>query len=150
MAAQLDLTERDEETLTLAAYLHDVGMRELEYQRIYRMERPGDVERRMYHRHPSLGARIVENSEYPGPLAGAILHHHERWDGKGYPQKLAGRAIPLFSRIIHLAEVYDVLTSSSSYRRPVARDAALELIRAEAGKQFDPDLVPVLEQVTRG
>ncbi len=146
MAASLHLSDNEEELVTLAAYLHDVGMRELDYPRVYRMERPGELERRLYQRHPVIGARIVESITFPGDLTGAIRHHHERWDGAGYPHRLAGRGIPLASRIIHVAEVYDVLTSTSSYRRPVGRKAALEAIRSEAGRQFDPDLVGVLEE----
>lgn len=149
LAAALRLGEDEEELVTVAAYLHDVGMRELDYARTYRMERPGDAERRLYQRHPVVGARIVESAEFPGDLAAAIRAHHERWDGKGYPGRTAGDAIPLASRIIHIAEVYDVLTSPSSYRRTIGRDAALDLIRGEAGKQFDPALVPVLEEVVR-
>jgi putative nucleotidyltransferase with HDIG domain len=149
MVAALHLPENDEELITVAAYLHDVGMRELEYARVYRMERPGEQERRLYQRHPVVGARIVEAAEFPGDLAGAIRYHHERWDGAGYPQHLAGRNIPFPSRIIHIAEVYDVLTSPSSYRRPASRDAALDVMRAEAGKQFDPDLIPILAEVVR-
>jgi len=146
MAVILRLGDADEELVTLAGYLHDVGMRELDYSRVYRMERPGDIERRLYQRHPVIGARLVEAITFPSDLAGAIRHHHERWDGTGYPHRLAGNSIPLASRIVQLAEVYDVLTSTSSYRRPIGRVAALDTIRAEAGRQFDPDLVGVLEQ----
>jgi putative nucleotidyltransferase with HDIG domain len=149
IAVALRLSEAEEELVTVAAYLHDVGMRELDYARIYRLERPGEVERRLFQRHPVLGARIVEAGEFPGDLAGAIRHHHERWDGNGYPHRFAGRNIPLASRIIHIAEVYDVLTSASSYRRTASREAALDVIRGEAGKQFDRDLVPVLEEIIR-
>jgi len=149
MAAALHLADDLDELVTVAAYLHDVGMRELDYARAYRLERPGEAEQRLYHRHPVVGARIVEASEFPGDLAGAIRHHHERWDGGGYPQHLAGRTIPHASRIIHLAEVYDVLTSPSSYRHPLPREAALDAIRAEAGRQFDPELVPVLVEAVR-
>ena len=149
MAAALHLSDEEEELVTVAAYLHDVGMRELEYSRVYRMDHPGEQERRLYQRHPVVGARIVETAEFPGDLAGAIRYHHERWDGTGYPQRLAGRNIPLPSRIIHIAEVYDVLTSPASYRRPAGRETALEMIRAQAGTQFDPDLVPLLAEVVR-
>ena len=148
MAALLRLPESEEEVVTLAAYLHDIGMRELDYARAYRLDRPGEIERRLYQRHPVIGARIVESIAFPGDLAGAIRHHHERWDGAGYPHRLAGAAIPLASRVIHLAEVYDVLTSTSSYRRPIGRKAALETLRAESGRQFDPELVGVLEEAT--
>jgi len=147
MAMALGLAEEEEELITVAGYLHDVGMREPELARIYRAERIGEVERRLFRRHATVGARIVEDSEFPGGLAAAIRHHHERWDGEGYPDRLRGDAIPLASRIVHLAEVYDVLTSAESYRRPMRRDAALTAIREEAGKQFDPTLVPVLEAV---
>ncbi len=146
MAAVLHLPDDQEELVTVAAYLHDVGMRELDYARVYRLERPGEAEHRLFQRHPVVGARIVEAGEFPRDLPGAIRHHHERWDGGGYPQRLAGRMIPLPSRVIHLAEVYDVLTSPSSYRRPMSRDAALETMRAEAGRQFDPELLPVLAE----
>jgi len=146
MAQELGLSEEEEELVTLTGYLHDLGMRELDYQRIYRLDRPMEAERRLYQRHPVVGARILEASAFPG-LAEAVRHHHERWDGTGYPQRLAGPAIPLASRIVHLAEVYDVLTSPSSYKRPVSRDQALALIEKEAGKQFDPELVPVLAKV---
>jgi putative nucleotidyltransferase with HDIG domain len=149
LAAALRLSEKEEELITVAAYLHDVGMRELDYARVYRIDRPGEPERQLFLRHPEVGARIVENTAFPGELAAAILHHHERWDGRGYPKRLAGRNIPLVSRIIHIAEVYDVLTSPTSYRRPAGRDNALSVIRAEAGRQFDPDLVPVLAEVVR-
>ncbi len=147
MAVQLGLGAAEEELVTVAGYLHDVGMRELEYARIYRATHIGEVEMRLFRRHPVVGARIVEDSEFPGGLAAAIRHHHERWDGNGYPDRLRSDAIPLASRIIHLAEVYDVLTSPHSYRKPVPRNAALAAIREEAGAQFDPALVPVLEAV---
>jgi putative nucleotidyltransferase with HDIG domain len=146
MAVLLGLSEEEEEAVALAAYLHDVGMRELDYQRLYRMGSPGDVERRQYQRHPALGARMAEHAGFPRHITQAILHHHERWDGTGYPHRVAGRDVPLASRIIHLAEVFDVLTSATSYRRPVSREAALAILRAEAGHQFDPDLLPVLNR----
>lgn len=146
MAQELGLNDDEEELVTLAGYLHDVGMRELDYQRIYRLEKPPEMERRLYQRHPVVGARILEETAYPG-LAEAVRHHHERWDGSGYPQRLSGPAIPLASRIVHLAEVWDVLTSPASYKRPVSREQAVQIIEREAGKQFDPNLVPVLLKV---
>jgi len=149
MAVALKLHEEEEELVTVGGYLHDVGMRELDYPRLYRLEQPAEADKRTYRRHPVVGARIVESAEFPGNLAAAIRHHHERWDGSGYPDRLVGRQIPLASRIIHLAEVFDVLTSPASYRRPLAREAALEVIRRESGRQFDPELVPLLQEAAR-
>ncbi len=149
MSASLGLDEETEELVTVAAYLHDVGMRELEYGRLYRLDRPSEADRRAYQRHPTVGAHILEESGFPGDLSGAVRHHHERWDGTGYPDRLAGGAIPLASRIIHLCEVFDALTSPSSYRPALGQDTALSRIRNEAGRQFDPELVPVLERVVR-
>lgn len=148
MATIVGVSAADEELITVAAYLHDVGLRELDYARLHRLENPNEGDRRMFRRHPVVGARIVASAEFPSDLPGTIRHHHERWDGSGYPDRLGGRAIPFASRVIHLAEVYDTLTSSSSYRRPVHREAALTIIRAEAGKQFDPDLIPALEEAS--
>ncbi|MFI5142859.1 MAG: HD domain-containing phosphohydrolase [Thermoanaerobaculales bacterium] len=148
IASVLHLRDDEEELLTIAAYLHDLGMRELDYARVYRMG-PGEVERRLFQRHPVVGARILEGTAFPGELPVAVRHHHERWDGGGYPQRLAGRNIPRSSRIIHLAEVYDTLTSASSYKRPVGRESALEIIRSEAGTQFDPELIPALEEAVQ-
>jgi putative nucleotidyltransferase with HDIG domain len=147
LAAAVALSEADEELAVVGGYLHDVGMRELDYARLYRFDNPGEGERRVYRRHPLVGAQLLAGTEFPGDLAGVVRHHHERWDGAGYPDRLAGATIPLASRIIHLAEVYDVLTSTASYRRPVPRDEALRIIRAEAGKQFDPELVHTLQEL---
>lgn len=148
MATIIGVSAADEELVTVGAYLHDVGLRELDYARLHRLENPGEADRRTFRRHPVVGARIVASAEFPGDLAGTIRHHHERWDGSGYPDRLGGRAIPFPSRLIHLAEVYDTLTSQASYRRPVTREAALATIRAEAGRQFDPDLIPALEEAS--
>ena len=148
MATIIGVSAAEEELITVAAFLHDVGLRELDYARLHRVERPSEADRRTFRRHPVVGAGIVGSSEFPGDLADVIRHHHERWDGSGYPDRLGGRAIPFASRVIHLAEVYDTLTSPSSYRRPVAQDAALSIIRAEAGRQFDPDLIPALEEAS--
>jgi HD-GYP domain-containing protein (c-di-GMP phosphodiesterase class II) len=73
-----------------------------------------------------------------------VLHHHERFDGTGYPEKIAGDQIPLESRIIAIAEAFDSMTSQSSYQPAIPIEEALRLIEAGAGKQFDPEIVPHL------
>lgn len=146
LAAALGEDDETVEAAAVAGLLHDVGMRELDYERLYRHPTPGPTERRLYNRHPLIGEQILGEAGLP-VVAQAVRHHHERWDGGGYPDRLQGPAIPLLSRIVHAAEVYDVLTSEGSYRRPVDRREALRIMRSAAGHQFDPEVIRVLEGV---
>jgi HD-GYP domain-containing protein (c-di-GMP phosphodiesterase class II) len=82
-------------------------------------------------------------------IASAIRHHHERWDGNGYPDRLARESIPLLSRLVHVAEVFDVLSSPARYRPTVSRERALEIISRTAGHQFDPQVVEALHKVVQ-
>jgi len=81
------------------------------------------------------------------PIAESILLHHERWNGNGYPQGLKGDAIPLLSRIIAIADTYDVLVDGRTYKKPIAKKEALNEIKKGAGYQFDPHLVEVFLRV---
>ncbi len=146
LAAALGEDETTLEGAALAGWLHDVGLRELDYDRLYRHPEPGPTERRLYTRHPLIGERILAQAGLP-LIAEAVRHHHERWDGGGYPDRLQGEAIPKLSRIVHVAEVYDVLTSDGSYRRPVGKSEALGVLRSAAGHQFDPQVVRALGDV---
>ena len=87
------------------------------------------------------GARLVRRIEGYGPVADIIISHHERVDGKGYPHGVAGDEIPLGSRIISVADTYDVMTSRDSYRRPVSSEAAIVELRRVSGSQLDPEVV---------
>jgi response regulator RpfG family c-di-GMP phosphodiesterase len=80
-------------------------------------------------------------------VADGILHHHERWDGKGYPNGKSGRDIPFFARLIALAEAYDAITSTRPHRQSLSPAAALEILRKEAGTQFDPLAIEALVAV---
>jgi len=133
------------EEAALAGLVHDVGMRRLDYERLYRHPAPGPEEKRRYTEHVVLGEQIV-NDMGLDRVARAVRHHHERWDGSGYPDRIAGEAIPSLSRIIHVAEVYDVLTNRASYRRPVSTQRALEIMAGARG-QFEPRLVDVLATI---
>jgi HD-GYP domain-containing protein (c-di-GMP phosphodiesterase class II) len=97
----------------------------------------------MLERHPQIGFRMLESLGVQ-PVAEWVLHHHERWDGAGYPNRLAGDQIPLAARIILVADAYDAMTSDRDYRQAVTpRDALAELERC-AGTQFDPAVVKAL------
>lgn len=145
MARWLRLGDEEAEDAALAGWLHDVGMRELDYDRLYRHPAPGAEERRRYTQHVTVGERILRGVGMEN-VADAIRHHHERWDGQGYPDRLAAEAIPPLARLLHVAEVYDVLTGSHSYRRPVGSERALAVLRSGVNSQFDPAMVDALAE----
>jgi HD-GYP domain-containing protein (c-di-GMP phosphodiesterase class II) len=100
--------------------------------------------------HPVLGAELISRVEGLGPAVGWIRHSHENWDGTGFPDGLAGDAIPLGSRIIHVADAYASMTSRRSYRDGMSREAALEELQRGAGTQFDPACVEALDSHLSG
>ena len=139
-ARVLDLPVAQIETVRLAALVHDVGMRLLDYERLYRRPSLNPEELRGLHEHPVVGAALVE------PLLGAdvaqaVLRHHERVDGKGYPSRMSGQQIPLASRVLQIADAWVAMTSVQSYQTPVERDKAAARLREGAGSQFDAVLV---------
>jgi hypothetical protein len=127
------------ENVRLAALVHDVGMRLLDFERLYRRPNLTTEELRGLAEHPIVGAALVE------PLLGvdvaqAVLRHHERVDGKGYPSRMAGAQIPLASRIIQICDAWVVMTTPNSYQPPISYDEAATRIRDGAGTQFDAEL----------
>ena len=112
------------------------------------LRKPDDLseaERLILERHPQIGYRMLESLGVQ-PVAEWVLHHHERWDGAGYPNRLAGDQIPLGARIIFVADAYDAMTSDRAYSQSMSqRDALAELERC-AGTQFDPAVVRALAE----
>jgi HD-GYP domain-containing protein (c-di-GMP phosphodiesterase class II) len=96
--------------------------------------------------HAAAGAEIVASVEGLEPIVAWIRHSHERMDGRGYPDGLAGDAIPQASRILLVADAFDAMTSDRTYRRALSHDTALEELRRHAGTQFDPLCVTALEE----
>lgn len=133
--------------IVTAARVHDlgkVGIPDLSFKK------PGaltDAERAEIQDHAAIGAEIVERLWVYRPWATVIRHHHEHWDGRGYPDGLAGEEIPLGSRVIAVADAFDAMTSDRVYRSALSRAAALDELRAKSGIQFDPQMVAALERV---
>ncbi len=146
IAKVLELDESTIENAALAGLLHDVGMRELDYDRLYMHPTPGPEDRRTYRMHVEVGDRIVRVEGFE-EIADAVRHHHERWDGNGYPDRLATETIPLLARIVHVAEVFDLFTAANSYRPAVSQERALAILGRAAGHQFDPAVVEALARV---
>jgi putative two-component system response regulator len=99
-------------------------------------------------RHPLIGAEIIGYSDAPLlQLAHSVaLYHHEKWDGSGYPYGLAGEAIPIEARLVAMADVFDALTSTRPYKKAWTVEAALDHIRQQSGKHFDPRVVELIQQ----
>jgi putative nucleotidyltransferase with HDIG domain len=148
MAREIGFDPARTEEAALAGLLHDLGMRELDYERLYRSNSPTADDRVRYQKHPVVGERILAGTGLDEIMA-AVRHHHERWDGTGYPDRLARDEIPLLARLVHVAEVYDVLTAPGRYRPTVSPERAIEIIERGRGHQFDADMVEVLARVVQ-
>ncbi|HHY46345.1 MAG TPA: diguanylate cyclase [Firmicutes bacterium] len=147
----LKLSDRELDELALLAVLHDIGKIPIPDKVLMKPDRLSLEEWETMRKHPEIGYRIAQASSELAHIADAILAHHERWDGTGYPQGLKGNEIPLISRIIAIADAYDAMTHGRPYKKAISREEALqELIRC-AGKQFDPELVRVfVDMVSKG
>lgn len=140
-------------TIELAALFHDIGKIDQALFDIVRDDgKLTPAERRAITTHPEKGAEVLAPiAQFHPKLAEAVLSHHERWDGKGYPRHLRGRRIPLAARVVAIADTFDVITHGRRYKNGASPDAAAKILLDGRGTQFDPELVdlvmlpPVLE-----
>ena len=139
-AAAMGLSAEDIEDLRKAAALHDVGKIRVPDRILRKAGELSPEERAIVEEHAVVGAWMV-SSVGNADVVAAVRHHHERWDGTGYPDGLAGADIPLFARVIAVADAYDAITSTRPYRASSGRDDAVTALRANAGTQFDPAVV---------
>ena len=133
--------------LRYAAQLHDVGKTSLDPGPLLRLGPLTAEERADMQSHVTLAEALVGAIEWLRPCMSAIRHHHERWDGRGYPEGLSGEGIPLFARIIAVAEAFDAMTALSSGREPLSEEQAADELRKESGGQFDPLVVQAFLKV---
>ena len=124
----------------LGALLHDIGKIIVPTEVLNKAGNLSDEEWAIMKRHPEAGLELVADIDFPGDVRAIIRNHHERWDGKGYPDGLAGADIPFAARILCVADVYDALTTARSYRDSLSHDRAVEVMRGSPG-QFDPELL---------
>jgi PAS domain S-box-containing protein len=124
--------------IELAGKVHDIGKVGIRESVLGKTGKLTDEEYLHIKEHPVIGERILAPIDRLGPVARIARHHHERFDGKGYPDGLKGECIPVGARILALADTYDAMTSARSYRGPLTPDVAAEEIRKNLGKQFDP------------
>jgi putative two-component system response regulator len=128
----------DEEALRIGAQLHDIGKIGIGSGILRKSGSLDADEVQEVHLHPDIGVQILAPLLGPGQAMDVVRHHHERWDGSGYPDGLAGEAIPLVARIVAVADTFDAMTTKRPYRGALSAEQALREIEAEAGRQFDP------------
>ena len=140
IATRLGVDREQIELTRLAASLHDLGKLAIPEEILRKPGPLSETERLVLERHPQIGYRMLESLGVD-PVADWVLHHHERWDGTGYPDALGGEEIPLGARIIFVADAYDAMTSDRVYRGRLTDDEAVAELARCSGSQFDPDVV---------
>jgi putative nucleotidyltransferase with HDIG domain len=147
LGEELGLTIQPLKALERGALLHDIGKIGISDDILHKSGALTEDEWRIMRIHPDIGARIVEGIPFLQDTLPVIRYHHERWDGSGYPSGLKGEEIPLYARIFAVADVFDALTSSRTYRNKSSPEEALEYMREQAGCLFDPVIVEALSNL---
>jgi len=149
LGRRLGVAGREREALLLAALLHDVGKIAIPDAILKKPARLDPDETEIMRGHPAAGAAMLRHVRALRDVVPGIRHHHEHWDGSGYPDGLAGAAIPRSARIILVADAFDALTSNRVYRPGVDAALALEAMRPYSGRQFEPEVFAALETLVR-
>ena len=143
LALAVGLSPDEAERYRLAGLVHDVGKIGISEAVLSKSGRLTEIEFMQIKKHPEIGHQILRDIPLMGDILPGVLHHHERWDGTGYPTGLKGGEIPLIGRMLALADTFDAMSSTRSYRPAMPRDAVLSEIRRCSGTQFDPKLADV-------
>ncbi|MDA2932989.1 diguanylate cyclase [Acidobacteria bacterium AH-259-D05] len=147
LARHCGITDENQlEGLRAASLLHDIGKLAISE---YILNKPSPLtkwEKQKMRKHPTIGADILSSVPFPYPVGPYVRHHHEKWDGTGYPDGLKGEAIPLGARILAVADCYDALRSDRPYRPQLSPQVSLEHIMSESGKSYDPAIVKQLAE----
>lgn len=146
LARLIDLSTADIDIVRRGALLHDIGKIGIPEKILRKHGALTKEERHVIDMHPIFGASILARMPEAAPLVPVVLHHHEHWDGSGYPGKLSMTDIPLHARIVSVADAYDAMTSYRTYGPALTAEQALEELRSCAGSQFEPRLVDAMHE----
>jgi putative nucleotidyltransferase with HDIG domain len=146
IAAESGVPEPDMIWFRMGAFLHDVGKTEVPEEILNKPGKLTASERKIIEHHTVAGDEILSSIEFPWDIRPMVRSHHERWDGTGYPDRLAGEEIPLTARILRIADVYDALTTTRSYRSTLSPERAFEMMEEDAGS-FDPDIFAIFKEL---
>lgn len=145
----LGLQGKPMQSLIIGSFLHDVGKVGIPDAILRKPARLSAEESKIMHTHVAQGEDIVSNIPWLEEAKAVVVAHHERWDGSGYPRKLAGEAIPLAARIFAVADVFDALCSRRAYKEPMNFQEAMDILEAEAGSHFDPKVIAAFGPIAR-
>ncbi len=143
IAKAMNLKQRDIEDVKVLGILHDIGKIIIPPDILNKKEPLTQEEWTQIKQHPITGYNILKNVEEYASIAEAVLYHHERIDGTGYPSRLKGKKIPLFSRIIAVADAYEAMTAKRAYHTPKTKEEAIAELRSCANTQFDAEIVEI-------
>jgi putative nucleotidyltransferase with HDIG domain len=146
LAGEAGIGEREMVWFRMGAFLHDLGKTEVAEEILNKPGRLTDEERAAMERHPVIGDEMLAPVEFPWDIRPMVRSHHERWDGRGYPDALSGDRIPLPARILRVADVFDALTTARSYRRRLTPQEALAIMEDDVGS-FDPGIFSIFKAV---
>ena len=150
IARRLSLSDSEIQRIWLAGYLHDIGKIGIKEEVLNKPGKLNEEEWNLIKQHPVVAGKILGPIPELSDIIDIIVHHHERYDGSGYPDGLEGSSIPLGARILSVADAYDALTSRRSYREALARDEAYRILEDAGGTQFDPVIMRTFLDLKQG
>lgn len=148
LAKELGMTSSEVETVGLAARIHDIGKMAINEFVINKPGRFTEAEYLMVQHHAELGAKLIQTLELDAAIPMIILHHHENFDGTGYPARIRGEEIPLAARILRITDTYDALTSNRGYRPAYTKKKSLSIMETDS-RFFDPQLLELFFKMHR-
>ena len=140
-AEEVGLSNSEKDRLYLLTQMHDIGKIAVPEEILNKPEKLNDEEWETIKKHTETGFRITSNIEDFAHISHEILHHHECWDGSGYPEGISGKKIPLQARMLTIIDAYDVMVSGRPYKKAMSKEEAAAELKSCAGSQFDPELV---------
>lgn len=143
IAREMGLDTKDIELSHFAGHLHDIGKIGIPDSILMKTDKLTTEEYEIIKNHSEYGYKILEKVSSLKEMATIVRHHHERWDGKGYPSGISGEEIPIISRIISVADAFDAMTSNRSYRKPMLFEEAIVQLEKNKGTQFDGEIVDI-------
>ncbi len=149
IAQEINLGAKQIEIIKNAALLHDIGKIGIDDRILNKQERLSDLELEVIKNHPSIGYDIIKDIGFLKDVMNIVKHHHEKWDGSGYPMGLKGSEIPIETTILTISDAYDAMTTDRPYRKALSSEEAIKELRKHTGTQFNPEIIDKAVEILR-